>query len=74
MVKKSFQIEGMHCTSCSLSIDEELEELKGVNKSRTSYAKQLAEVEYDEGQVSEATITATIGRLGYTAKVKAGRG
>ncbi|NWJ46860.1 MAG: heavy-metal-associated domain-containing protein [Chloroflexi bacterium] len=65
MAKKLFQIEGMHCASCALLIDEELEELSGIRRARTSYARQQAEVEYDEQQVNEQKIIATISGVGY---------
>ncbi len=68
MAKKIFQIEGMHCTSCALLIDEELEELAGVVRTKTSYAKQLAEVEYDEKQTDERKIVAAIAGVGYKAQ------
>jgi copper chaperone CopZ len=68
MIKKKFQIEGMHCTSCALLIDEELEEVKGVRRSKTSYAKQVSEIEYDENQVSEAKLVEIIGQVGYKVK------
>ena len=35
------KIDGMHCTSCSLSIDGELEDLPGVISASTSYAKSI---------------------------------
>ncbi len=68
MVKKIFKVEGMHCTSCALSIDEELEEVKGVRRAKTSYARQITEVEFDEGEVGEAIILTTIARTGYQAR------
>lgn len=67
MVKKTFQVEGMHCTSCALSVDEELEELEGIKTSRTSYARQSTEVEFDERLVDEAKIIATVEKAGYKA-------
>lgn len=67
MVKKTFKIEGMHCTSCALLIDEELEEIKGVKRAKTSYAKQTTEVECDEREVTEAAILTTIVKVGYNA-------
>lgn len=67
MVKKKFQVEGMHCTSCALLIDEDLEEIKGVKQSKTSYAKQVTEVVYDESCVNEALIVTAIGQAGYRA-------
>ncbi|MEI6042920.1 MAG: cation transporter [Chloroflexota bacterium] len=68
MTKKKFQIEGMHCTSCALLIDEELEEVKGVRRSKTSYAKQISEIEYDEEEVSEAKLVELIAQVGYKVK------
>jgi copper chaperone CopZ len=58
----------MHCTSCALLIDEELEETKGVRRSKTSYAKQVSEIEYDENQVSEAKLVEIIAQVGYKVK------
>jgi Cu+-exporting ATPase len=67
MTKKLFQIEGMHCTSCALLIDEELEEMAGLQQAKTSYARQQVEVEYDEKQIDELKIIATIAGVGYKA-------
>lgn len=55
----------MHCASCATMIDLDLEDLPGVKKSTTSYAKQIAEVEFDSSQVSDETLKATIAKAGY---------
>lgn len=68
MVKQTFRVEGMHCTSCALNIDEELEELPGIKSSKTSYARQETKVEFDEKVVNEPAIVAAIAKAGYTAK------
>ncbi len=65
MIKKKFKIEGMHCTSCAITIDMDLEDLDGVEKVQTSYAKAETEVVFDEGKVSEEKIIETITKLGY---------
>ena len=52
MIKKILKIDGMHCTSCSMSIDMDLEDLEGVSKAQTSYAKQETEVEFDPEKIS----------------------
>ncbi len=70
MLKKIYKVEGMHCTSCALSIDEELEEVRGVRKAKTSYARETTEIEFDEGQVVEEEIVAAINRAGYSVKEK----
>jgi Cu+-exporting ATPase len=67
MVKRIFKVEGMHCTSCALLIDEELEEVKGVKRAKTNYARQTTEVEFDERAVGDTTILTTIAQAGYKA-------
>jgi len=58
----------MHCTSCSLLIDETLEELPGVVSSSTDLRRETSTVEYDPAQTSIAAITAEIVNLGYAAR------
>lgn len=69
MVKKKLKIEGMHCSSCAMDIDMELEDLKGVKESKTSYAKQESEVEFDEDKLALDQIIKTIEKSGYKAQV-----
>ena len=57
----------MHCTSCAMNIDGELEDTNGVKSATTNYAKQFTEVEYDEGAVTDKDIAKIISTLGYTA-------
>lgn len=65
MVKKKFKIEGMHCSSCAITIDMDLEEVPGVKKARTSYAKAETEVEFDPDKVTDNLILQTIKKSGY---------
>lgn len=62
-----FRVEGMHCTSCGMAIDGELEDTEGVVSANTSYAKQETEVEFDPTRVSEQQIIETIKNVGYDA-------
>lgn len=66
-VKKKFKITDMHCSSCALTIDMDLENLDGVQKTQTSYAKEETEVEFDPHKISEELILQTIRKSGYTA-------
>ena len=66
--KITVQDDGMHCTSCSLSIDSELEELEGVVNATTSYAQQKTTIEYDPEKVGAKEFAATITKLGYKIK------
>ncbi len=47
MNKIKLNIFGMHCTSCAMNIDGELEDSEGVKESKTNYAKQVTEVTFD---------------------------
>ncbi len=67
MTKKKFKISGMHCTSCAINIDGELEDTEGVKESNTNYAKQETEVEFDEKKVNEKKILEIISSVGYSA-------
>lgn len=67
MIKKKFKITGMHCSSCALTIDMDLEDLEGVESAQTSYTKAETEVEFDSDKVTDDLILETIKKTGYTA-------
>ncbi len=68
IVAKKLKIEGMHCTSCAMSIDMDLEDLDGLKEARTSYAKQETDITYDEEIVDLPTILNQIRKTGYIAQ------
>jgi copper chaperone CopZ len=63
MTKKIYKIEGMHCTSCALMIESDLED-SGV-KARCHYAREILEVEYDESKIDEEKIKNVVASSGY---------
>ncbi|OFW85330.1 MAG: hypothetical protein A3F22_00820 [Candidatus Magasanikbacteria bacterium RIFCSPHIGHO2_12_FULL_41_16] len=65
--KLILKISGMHCVSCAMNIDGELEDM-GVKNSTTSYAKNETEVVFDENKFSDKDIIGVIEKLGYTIK------
>lgn len=67
-VDRTFAVDGMHCASCAMSIDWELEDVDGVIEAKTSYAKARTDVRYDPGKVSEADLVAAIERAGYSVR------
>ncbi len=67
MIRKKFKIIGMHCSSCAMTIDMDLEDLEGVSKSHTSYAKHETEAELDPEKVKDALVVETIKKSGYEA-------
>lgn len=65
VVKKQIKIEGMHCSSCAMTIDFDLEELNGVCSVNTNYAKQECAIEYDTEAVTLQDIAKIIEKSGY---------
>lgn len=61
------KIDGMHCTSCAMNIDFDLEDIEGITSAKTNYAKQETEVEFETGKVEEEVILKTIEKTGYKA-------
>ncbi len=57
----------MHCSSCAMDIDGQLEDTKGVKQANTSYAKQCTEIEYDEHELDDKKIIGIIKKVGYVA-------
>ncbi|MBC7300079.1 MULTISPECIES: heavy-metal-associated domain-containing protein [Actinomycetes] len=64
-----FRIEGMHCGSCALLIDDTLEDLPGVAGTQTSMKKGRSTVELDAAVTTPDDVIAAITELGYTAVV-----
>lgn len=65
--KQKFKIIGMHCTACTLEIDDALEEIEGIKQSNTHYAKAVTEVEFEEEKISHVKIIEVIKKVGYEA-------
>jgi copper chaperone CopZ len=65
--KHMFRIDGMHCGSCALLIDDTLEELPGVHSARTTMKKGHSAVELDATKSSPDDVIRAIGELGYRA-------
>lgn len=70
MKKIILTVIGMHCTSCAMNIDGELEDTAGVKQSSTNYAKQKTEVEFDPEKITDQKIIQIIKQVGYTAAIK----
>lgn len=63
--KETFKISGMHCVSCGLNIDGELEDTEGIYQATTSYAKGETVVEFDEKIITPNQIEKIITKAGY---------
>lgn len=68
MKKIKLKIDGMHCSSCAMSIDMDLEDLDGVMEAKTNYAKQISEIEFDDSKIPAEKIVEQIKKTGYKAE------
>lgn len=64
MKKQRFSVEGMHCASCAMVIESDLDDA-GIKASCT-YATQVLEVTYDEKKLSEQEVRNIVLKSGYT--------
>ena len=69
MKTQTLKITGMHCVSCTINIDGELEDTKGVKEANTNFIKAQTVVTYDETQLSDKEIVKIIKDLGYDAQI-----
>lgn len=66
MTSKTYKVDGMHCTSCAMVIEGELEDF-GI-KASCNYARETLKVDFDENLVSEDKIIEVVKKAGYQAK------
>jgi copper chaperone CopZ len=67
MVKKTYYVEGMHCSNCAMNIEGIEDDLPGVKQVSASYQRGQMVVEFDEVKVTEAQILAAVEKRGYLA-------
>ena len=65
--KKQYNISGMHCASCSLTIENNLKNLPGVKEANVNFATQKATVEYDCDDCDDQKVIQTVKDAGYQA-------
>ena len=63
----TFRVQGMHCGSCALLIDDSLGDLPGVLGAQTRVKAGLSTVELDLTQSRPSDVINAIEQLGYRA-------
>jgi copper chaperone CopZ len=69
MIKKTYHISDMHCSSCAMRLEGLEDTLNGIRNIKASYRKQTLEFEFDETVLKEAEIFKAIADLGYTVQL-----
>ncbi len=58
-------VGNMSCAACALRVEKALAALPGVDAAAVNFATEKAQVSYDAGQVSIATLVDTVRSAGY---------
>ena len=66
MTEKTFNVAGMSCGHCKAAVEDELNELSGVEKANADVARGTVEVSYDEGTVTTEDLKGAIEEAGCT--------
>lgn len=66
-VKKTFNIEGMTCSSCAQTVEKSVQNLQGVSVSSVNLATEKLTVSYDPAILNLGDITKTVSDAGYEA-------
>ena len=67
MKEVKLDIEGMHCTGCSTRLEKVLNNVDGVESAKVSLEEKIADIKYDETQVSEKELIEAIEDAGFKA-------
>ena len=63
---KTFRIKGMHCASCSATIEKTFKKVAGVAAAEVNYGTETAKIDYDESKTNPQALSKTIEPLGYS--------
>ena len=65
MNSKTISIEGMHCKSCELLIEDELKTINGVSTIDISHKTGLATIHFDGKNINHADVVHAVRKAGY---------
>ena len=71
MTSVDLKTSGMHCSSCSMLIEMNVGDLKGVKTVTSNRATEITHVEFDPAVVSLDEIIKVLADAGYPAEVAA---
>lgn len=66
MQTQTFSVKGMHCASCSATIEKTFKKTEGVQSAEVNYGTETAKVSFDETKTSPHHLSKKIEPLGYS--------
>ena len=70
MKKERYDIKGMHCSNCSIAIENSINKLEGIKKVDVNPISSQMIVEYDEDKLNSKDIEKNVESIGYEAYLK----
>ncbi len=70
MKKERYNIKGMHCSNCSIAIENSINKLEGIKKVEVNPISSQMIVEYDEDKLNSKDIEKNVESIGYEAYLK----
>ncbi|MFH0955710.1 MAG: sulfite exporter TauE/SafE family protein [Candidatus Falkowbacteria bacterium] len=64
--KFTVPIKGMHCKSCEILVEDQLKEVRGINKVLVNRRRDIAEIYYDKEKPELEKITEAVIKAGYS--------
>lgn len=65
--KACFEVQGMTCATCPLTVKTAIKKLKGINNVKTSLEEKNAIVDFDVQKINSSEIKKAIENSGYKA-------
>ncbi len=69
MQTQIYRVKGMHCASCSSTIERTFKKMEGVQSAEVNYGTETAKVSFDETKTSPHHLSKKIEPLGYALVV-----
>ena len=65
MIKKDIKVDGMHCNSCVLAVQNSLEDVEGIMKVNADLDSGIVKLELDSDNVSSEDINEAVKEVGF---------
>lgn len=70
IIKKQFDVGGMHCGACAAGISMLLSTTDGIKSANISWEAKSGEVEFDDSKITVEGIQKAVSEIGYSATPK----
>lgn len=65
----TYNVKGMHCASCSYTIEKTFKKIEGVDSAEVNYGTETAKVTFDDTHTNPHKLSESITQLGYSLEI-----